>query len=158
MSGVVIVWCGQCPIFHTVWSMSAVVNVCVVNVVQSKKLITIFLANFFLINFFFVDQHFFAPFLEGGIWYIFRPFSVKNRWPQFSALFPGKGAESWFSAWAEGGGRRAVFTWGQFNPKFMSAIVLRLNHFCILWKRFQCFQSTTYTHISSSGDQSKKWN
>ena len=32
---VINVWCGQCPFWHTVWSMSGVINVCVINVVQS---------------------------------------------------------------------------------------------------------------------------
>ena len=37
MSGVVKVQCGQCPILHMVWWMSCVVDVCVVDVVQSLK-------------------------------------------------------------------------------------------------------------------------
>ena len=40
MSGVVNVWCGQCLILHTVWSLSNVANVCVVNVVQSGQRVT----------------------------------------------------------------------------------------------------------------------
>ena len=37
MSGVVNVGCGECHFLHTVWSVSGLVNVCVVNVVQSKN-------------------------------------------------------------------------------------------------------------------------
>ena len=46
---------------------------------------------------------------------IFRPFSMTNERPEISALFPGKRADFSFSAWAEGGGRKADFTEG---PKF----------------------------------------
>ena len=42
----------------------------------------------------------------------FPPFSVTNEQPEISALFPGKRADFSFSAWAEGGGRRADFTKG----------------------------------------------
>ena len=35
MSDVVDVWCGGCPILPIVWWMSGVVDVCVVDVVQS---------------------------------------------------------------------------------------------------------------------------
>ena len=56
-------------------------------------------------------------FLGGGVFLgrilgIFRPFSVTNERPEISALFPGKRADFSFSAWAEGGGRRADFTEG----------------------------------------------
>ena len=36
LSGVINVWCDQCPFLYTVWSMSGVINVCVINVVQSQ--------------------------------------------------------------------------------------------------------------------------
>ena len=53
-------------------------------------------------------------FFWGRILGIFRPFSVTNEQPEISALFPGKRAEFSFSAWAEGGGRRADFTEGLY--------------------------------------------
>ena len=42
MSGVVDVWCGESPFLATVWWMSIVVDVCAVDVVQSKYLFTLF--------------------------------------------------------------------------------------------------------------------
>ena len=40
--GVVDVWCGESPFLATVWWMSIVVDVCAVDVVQSKYLFTLF--------------------------------------------------------------------------------------------------------------------
>ena len=75
MSGVVDVWCGQCPILQTLWSLSNVANVCVVNVVQSGKGVTPTLA--WLLAFVRTLTHFF-PSLNGKITSNMKSYAVRH--------------------------------------------------------------------------------
>ena len=98
--------------------MSGVVNVCVVNVVQSKKIITIFLATFFLIYFFLLT--FFCTFPRGRNLVYFPPFFCEE--PMTTIFRPFSRKRGGKLIFRLGGGRRAQGgfylrpnNWGSFN-------------------------------------------
>ena len=105
---------------------------------------------------FFIDQlffrlAFFCTFQGGRNLIYFPPFSVKNEWPQFSALFFGKRGRKLI--FCLGGGRRAEggFTWGQYlNIFFMENFTnfYQIIFFFIIFIRMICSLCTISKHLA----------
>ena len=77
----------------------------------------------------------------------FRPFFVASDGSEISALFPGKRAENSFSAWAEGGGRRAVFTRGLKNCQSFWCYLYSSVHYSCVYKTVLCNAHLSNTQL-----------